>query len=40
MQESGGRLLVQNVPRPLKKVMKVSGLDKLGVLEKTEDEKR
>ena len=40
MQESGGRLLVQTVPRPLKKVMKVSGLDKLGVLEKTEDEKR
>ena len=40
MQESGGRLLVRQVPRPLRKVMKVSGLDKLGVLEGTEEAKR
>ena len=29
MQESGGRLLVRQVPRPLRKVMKLAGLDKL-----------
>ncbi len=40
MQESGGRLLVQNVPPALRKVMKVSGLDKLGVMEKMEDSGR
>ena len=40
MQESGGRLLVRQVPRPLRKVMKVSGLDKLGVLEEKEEVKQ
>ena len=40
MQEQGGHLLVQGVPRSLRKVMKVSGLDKLGVLEEKEEVKQ
>ena len=36
MQEQGG----QGVPRSLRKVMKVSGLDKLGVLEEKEEVKQ
>ena len=40
MQEQGGHLLVQGVPQSLRKVMKVSGLDKLGVLEEKEEVKQ
>ena len=40
MQEQGGHLLVQGVPISLRKVMKVSGLDKLGVLEEKEEVKQ
>ena len=40
MQEQGGHLPVQGVPRSLRKVMKVSGLDKLGVLEEKEEVKQ
>ena len=40
MQEQGGHLLVQGVPKSLRKVMKVSGLDKLGVLEEKEEVKQ
>ena len=40
MQEQGGHLLVQGVPGSLRKVMKVSGLDKLGVLEEKEEVKQ
>ena len=40
MQEQGGHLLVQGVPRSPRKVMKVSGLDKLGVLEEKEEVKQ
>lgn len=29
MQESGGRVMLQNLPAPIKKVMKLAGLDKL-----------
>ena len=40
MQDQGGHLLVQGVPQSLRKVMKVSGLDKLGVLEEKEEVKQ
>lgn len=36
MEEQGGKLLVTHVPRALKKVMQISGLDKLGILDTTE----
>ena len=29
MQENGGELVLQNLPAPLRKVMKLAGLDKL-----------
>ena len=40
MQEQGGRLTVRGVPKTLRKVMRVSGLDKLGVLEEKEEVKQ
>ena len=40
MKVQGGHLLVQGVPRSLRKVMKVSWLDKLGVLEEKEEVKQ
>ena len=40
MQEQGGRLTVRGVPKTLRKVMWVSGLDKLGVLEEKEEVKQ
>lgn len=40
MQEQGGRLTVRGVPKTLRKVMRVSGLDKLGVLGEKEEVKQ
>ena len=40
MQEQGGCLTVRGVPKTLRKVMRVSGLDKLGVLEEKEEVKQ
>ena len=40
MQEQGGRLTVRGVPKTLRKAMRVSGLDKRGVLEETEEAKQ
>lgn len=37
MQEQGGSLYVRNVPAVLKKVMRISGLEKLGIFERTEE---
>ena len=33
MQETGGRLVLQNLPAPIKKVMRLAGLDKLARLD-------
>lgn len=40
MQEQGGRVLVRGVPASLRKVMKISGLGRLGVLEEKEEVKQ
>ena len=33
MQENGGELVLQNLPAPLRKVMKLAGLDKLAEIQ-------
>ncbi|WP_407716908.1 STAS domain-containing protein [Negativibacillus massiliensis] len=33
MQETGGKVILQNLPAPLRKVMKLAGLDKLAEIQ-------